>query len=651
MSKVIKKLANLLLHTLSGVVLVAILLILAVAMSMSLPRVQTFVAQEATEWLNRKCGVNITVGAISLENITNLTAERVYVEDLMGDTLLWVGKLSGKIDREALLSEGKFVPYDIVAKDSKFYLMTYEDRTTNIDNLILRIESAFPTDTTSTNSLFTIENVSAENLRFKLYDERLAGKTPPTAIDYSDMDIAVESADFGAITIDGPDVIFSEIENINAVDKSGAELHNSSIGSLLVGWGLLDFKDIDFLSGGSHLILPSLTLRGEDWKIYQKFNDNVRLTLHTTGSTIEPKSAGKWVAELGTFGLSGSNITGVFEGTINDFEVDITGTLYDSEVVAKGGVKNIAKPEQMTADVALSLATTPSKVANIYRSVLHEPLPEEAMVWIEKFSTMKVQTATQLLPQHQVRTSTHLDTDLGGVEIDGTLEYGTKTSFEGTIRSLGVNVGALLGNEDMGDADAKVSGKVQIEAKSIEGNIEASVERLGFKGYDFQNIDLRATLSDSLLQASLSSRDTNALLYAEGNGSLLAEEPEYNLNLNVERLNFGAIGISEKEQVAWLSGDMDASLRGSSLDQMVGRAMINNLTFASATDTLSTELVNISLAGGERDKSFSLYSPIIDLEYRSAASYGDVLNYLTKTLPSQLPLGTRSQEEIGRAHV
>ena len=644
MSKVTKNLANFILHTLSGVVLVAILLVLAVAMSMSLPRVQTFVAQEATEWLNRKCGVNISIGAISLENITNLTAERVYIEDLAGDTLLWVGKLRGKIDREALLSEGKFVPYDIEAKDSKFYLRNYKEGGNNIDNLVKHITSAFPTDTPPTTPLLRIERVSAENFHYKLYDERLAGRTPPTAIDYSDMDIIIASADFGAITIDGKDVIFSEIENINAVDKSGAELHESSIGSLLVGWGLLDFEDIDFLSGGSHLILPSLTLRGEDWEVYKDFCNTVRLTLHTTGSTIEPLSAGKWVAELGTFGLNGSNITGTFDGLVNDFEVDITATLYDSEVVAKGSVKNIEKPEKMTADVNIALTTTPSKAANIYRSVLHEPLPKEAMAWIEKFDTMSVQTSTQLLPQQQVQTTTHIDTNLGSVEIDGRLEYGTNTSFEGTIRSLGVNVGALLGSDDLGGADATLSGKVQMEEKSIEGNIEASVERFGLKDYDLQNIDLRATLSKGVLQATLFSHDSNALLYAEGRGSLLGEEPEYNLNLNIERLNFGALGIGNKEQAAWLAGDMDASLRGSSLDQMVGRAMINNLTFATATDTLSTELVNISLSGGERDKSFSLYSPTLDVEYRSTASYGDVLNYLTQTLPSQLPLSTHGQE-------
>ena len=234
MSKVIKKIANLLLHTLSGVVLVAILLILALSLALSLPRVQTFVADKATDWLSEKCDVRISVGAISLENISRLVAEDLYVEDLAGDTLLWASKLTGRIDREALLHEGRFVPYDAKVQDAKFYLIERGEEPINIDQLIQHIEIQFPTDTTATDSRFAIQNVEAENLRFRLYQERLAGKTPATAIDYADMDIMVRSAHFEEIAIDGGQVVITNVERLNAEDKSGAELHDSSLGSLLV---------------------------------------------------------------------------------------------------------------------------------------------------------------------------------------------------------------------------------------------------------------------------------------------------------------------------------------------------------------------------------------------------------------------------------
>ena len=84
MSKVIKKLANLLLHTLSGVVLAVILLILTLAIAFSLPRVQSLAASKVVGWLSGKTNVEISIGAISIENLTRLTAENLYVEDLRG---------------------------------------------------------------------------------------------------------------------------------------------------------------------------------------------------------------------------------------------------------------------------------------------------------------------------------------------------------------------------------------------------------------------------------------------------------------------------------------------------------------------------------------------------------------------------------------
>ena len=645
MSKVIKKLANLLLHTLSGVVLVAILLILGLALAFSLPRVQTFVADKATDWLAEECNVRVSVGAISLENISRLVAEEVYVEDLAGDTLLWVGKLSGRIDRDALLHEGRFVPYDAKVKDAKLYIIEEGEGGNNIDKLIYHFETLFPADTTSTGSRFEIKNVEAENFRFRLYQERFAGRTPPTAIDYSDMDILISSAHFETIAVEGADVILTNIQRLNAVDKSGAELHDSSLGSLLVGEGLLDFKDVDFLSGGSHLHLPYLILSAPDWKDYSQFNDKVTLNLNVQNSTLEPLSAGKWVAELGLYGAQGENINGYFEGVVNNFATDFMATMYDSEVTLIGEVKSITSPENINADLNVELATTPEKIKSIYRGVLHSDLPKEAEVWVDKFDSVSVRALARLIP-NKVITDALIGTNLGDVEIRGTIGYGSEgESFEGDITTQGVELGKLLSTAELGRADLNLDGRITHKAKVFEGEVNAQVERLDWAGYDFGDISLHASLTDSLVRAQATSYDPNVLLYAEGEGNLSGEAPEYDLILNVENVDLGAMGFSRRGNNSWFSGNMEASLSGRTIDDMVGRAMINNLVYASTTDTLTTELVNIALAGGEHDKSFSLYSPIVDIKYRSSASYKDVLDYLTNTLPSQLPLAAKPLPE------
>lgn len=638
MSKVIKKIANLLLHTLSGVVLVAILLILAVALAFSLPRVQTFVAQEATAWLQEKSNVKVEIGAISIEQLSRLTAKDIYIEDLNGDTLLWASRMSGFIDRKALIDKGEFIPSNIKVEDAKLYLITYDDRSNNIDLMVRHFESLFPTENPTTDATFSIDKASARNLRYRLYDERFVGRTPPTAIDYSDMDIVVRRADFGEIKIIGPDVHLSEISNIDAVDKSGAELHDSSIGSLLVSEGRLDFLNIEFLSGKSHLQLPFLTLSSPLWEDYSQFNDKVTLDLQVTNSTIFPADAGKWVAELGYYGLQGSGINGIFKGTVNDFVTNIEGNFYGAEAVAVAEVKNIITPSEILADANVELATTPEEVKAIYSGVLGSEMPEEIDEWVSKFDTISLGGRVEFSPV-KITTDTHVATNLGGVTICGTLDFTQQGgAFVGDIKTNGVEVGELLAIKDLGKADVVVSSDVELTNGVIEGSVNARIDRLGWCGYDLGEISLSASLADSFMRVTASSNDKNALLYAEAEGNLAGSEPEYNLILNLEKLDFGVMGLTKDQQTSWLSGSVEASLAGHTLDDMTGRAMINDLVYASATDTLSTELINISLAGSTESKSFSLYSPIVDVEYRSTAPYNSVLDYLTKTLPSQLPL-------------
>ena len=639
MSKVTKKIANLLLHTLSGVVLVAILLILTIAMALSLPRVQSFAASELTQWLSRKCDVSISVGALSIENISHISAEEIYVEDLAGDTLLWVGKLTGRIDRKALLDEGRLVPYDAKVRDAKLYLVETPNGKTNIDDLIAHIAGHFPADSTTNGGDFAIRKVSAEQFRFKLYNERLAGRTPESAIDYSDMDIMVENADFEEIAIKGKDLIITGISNLNATDISGAELHGSSLGALTVGEGLLDFRGVDFHTGGSRLRLPYLIISAPTWEDYIDFCDKTTLNLQLQNTIIEPLSAGKWVAELGEFGLRGENVNGIFEGTVNDFAADIVAQLYDSEVTLIGEVQGITAPATMHADLNLNLATTPEKVGNIYRSVLHEEVPQEVAVWLERTDSLVLATRTEVAPE-RVTTDSRLGTNIGEVTINGTLNYGSEgTRFDGKVSTDRFDLGRLLNIAELGKVDMSADGKVSLDkSDSIEGEARVAIRSAAWGEYDFRDVALQATKSGNFLTARLTSNDPNARLYAEGDGKLDGKESEYNLILNLENIDFGAIGIAPKDKTSWLAGNMEASLRGGGLDDMVGRAMINNLVYASSADTLSTELVNISLSGGERDKSFSLYSPILDVEYRSTAPYKEVLDYLTQTLPAQLPL-------------
>lgn len=650
MSKVIKKIGKILLHSLSGVVLVAILLILGVAIALSLPRVQSLVASKAVEILSEKTDAKFSIDAISIENLSKLCVEGLYIEDLRGDTLLYFSKVRGTIDRDMLFGEGKFMPSDVEAQRGVMNLRSQAGEKDNLTLLIDHIASKFPAKEPKGESSFSIDGIKVRDFRFRLYDQDIAGRVPDTSIDYSDMDLAISSLDLKGLAIEGSTVALYGAKRLNTVDKSGASLQNSSFGWLKISEGTLDFKGVDFTSYGTHLSLPYLIIHSDDWEDYKEFCDKVTLTLQTTESSLEPTSAGRFVPVLGDIEIRGEQITGTFDGTVNDFSADISANLYDSEVMVKGEVENITRFDSLTLSAEVALGTTSQRVSEIYGHIVGKELPAEASDWLGRFTTLEVEGTTALSPNKIVADAV-VATNLGNVDIDGTLHYSpSNTLFEGAIAGDGLEAGKILKVEQLGKADLSVSGVAQLIDGTPCGDLKAEVSHIGYGGYDYNNISLQGTLQDGNFRTTATSTDPNILFWLEGDGSLAKSRPEYNMILSLDRADFSALGLADSESRAWLTCNMEATLSGRRLDDMVGRAMINNLTYATAADTLSTELMNISLRGDENDKSFSLRSNIADVEYRSTASYGAVIDYITKTLPASLPWAkTRAEEEQTKA--
>lgn len=646
MSKVIKKIGKILLHSVTGVVLVAILLILALALALSLPRVQSYTASKVVGYITENTEAKISIDAISIEQLSKLCVKGLYVEDLKGDTLIYFSKLTGTINRSELLRKGRLVPSNIKAEDGLFALTNHiDEEDSNLNQVLDQIMGLFPANEKEDRDGFSIEHIEVENSIFRKCVKARVKEDQKGVINYSDMDLAIRSLRLGELVIKDGVVGLYEAEDMNVTDKSGASLQNSSFGQLEISTGTLDFREVDFEADGSHLSLPRLIIKGSTWESYSDFCDLVTISLETTGSTIEPLSAGRFVEALGTLELKGEEITGHFVGTVNDFNANISGRVYDSEVMVNGDVRSVTRFRNLEADAEIDLKTTSEKVKMIYGNIVGSQLPAAAKEWIERFDTLALAGIASVSP-NRVVADAELTTNLGSASVDGTITYcPSEITFDGTLSGDDLKAGKIFKVEQLGTADISLEGAVAIADGDYGGNLRVNIDKVGWANYDYNNIEIRATMANKAFSATATATDPNLIFTLEGDGSLSQTNPEYNMILALERADFGALGIAKQDSSAWLAADVEATLTGRSLDDMVGRAMINNLIYATATDTLSTELVNIALRGGEHDKSFSLRSNVADVEYRSTAPYAEVLTYLTQTFPTQLPWVKSSDNE------
>ncbi len=649
MSKGIKKLANIVLHLFSAVVLVLFLFVLTAALAFSLPRVQTFAAHKAVDWLTEQFGLGLSLERVTISGLSNVVVEELYVEDLAGDTLLYAPRLSATINRNALLKNGEFLPSRIRMEGGRLNLYTSDGGRTNLDALVRKVQSQLPSIKPSDKPL-VITDIRAIDTHFTLRNDKVY-KPQKSGINYSDMDLRIARVDVDRLEIVGERVEM-DINHLTATDKTGAYLEDSSIDKLIVGDAELLFYDARFFSGKARVWFPKVELVAKEWDDFQRYNSSVVMAIESKDSYLTPEALEMFVPDFGNVGVCVDDFDCLFEGIVDDFVVSLANAVVEeADVRGRVRVESVMDMPKMRVSVdSLHLSTTTAQAETIYTMMTGEPLAEEITRWTGRFEWVDL-NLSGLAADNAVDANISLSTDLGRAGVDGVVEFGGngELGFDGEVWMRGLNVGRVAEVESLGKITLTADLAGRIGEDYVDGRGEIFVDRLAYGGYTYNDISLEGSYEQDVAKVTLRSLDRNLLCALEAECDLSWLEPQYNLNLSLEGANFVAMGIAPSDSRSWLSCNLEASAEGGSLDELVGRAMINDLVYATSTDTLTTELVNVVVGNSGAEKSFSLYSPIADVEYRSRASYEDVFAYIANKLLAPLPLNrpaaTGGQEE------
>ena len=653
MSKGIKKVAKVVLHSLLGVVFALILLILGVALTFSLPRVQTFAATELVEWLTAKAGVRASIDAISISALSRVNIEGLYIEDLDGDTLLYASTASAVIDRNALFAKRELKPADVKVDGASMRVVS-KKASSNIDELIRHIESLLPAQESKDVPPFEISGIELTNSRFRLYSPTQY-RPQRSGVNYADMDIAIERAECPRLVIEDG-VVEMELDNMHFADKSGAVVDYGRIGVLTVGLRELTFDDIYLKTMGSTVDVPRLAFDFEDWRDWNEFETLIKMYLKAENSTLTPQGLMAFVPDFFSVGTTVRNFEGSYDGVLQDFWIDARGVLdLLGYVKVSGRVVGVMDIATTTFEVDhLRLNTTTAEAGQIYSNITSAPLPESIARWTDKFEQLAIELSGGGSMSHQ-DFDLAVATDKGDLAVVGSAQVMSKqgVAFNGVIEAKQVELGRVLDVEGLGAISGRVDGELLVAEDYFDTRGSVVVDRVAYGGYEYRDIRLDGGYVGEVLKATLTSADPNMALNLEAECDMSWLVPNYSFVLGVERADFAAVGLSGSNPVSRLSCSIEATGEGASLDELEARAMVNNLLYYSKADTLSTELINIVANNtAEGQHALSLYSPLVDLEYRSKASYNNVIDYFGKRVIAKLPLvknkaeGEMKSEEV-----
>ena len=210
---------------------------------LSLPAVQTKLAEKLTDYLQETYDTAITIDKIGLNWRAEVDARGVYIADHHQDTLIYGNQLQTNILSFAKLIKGDVGFGNIKLSEAKFYVKTYKGEDT--DNLTIFADK-FDSGTQGTSTFLLYGNdVEIVNSQIKIIDENLS---TPILFNLSKVNASAEN-----FKVVGPEV-FADVTSINLSAARGFDIKDLKA-DFSYTRKEMTLKDLELQTAQTHLVL------------------------------------------------------------------------------------------------------------------------------------------------------------------------------------------------------------------------------------------------------------------------------------------------------------------------------------------------------------------------------------------------------------
>jgi hypothetical protein len=192
-----------------------VLFLLLLAIALSLPFVQTKIAQYATNSLNEKFGTNISIDKVAINVFGGVKLKGVLVLDHHNDTLISATRLQTSVLSFKNIADSRLEFGTIRAEGMNLHMKTYKkENFSNLDKFIKAFDNGQP----GTGKFrMRAKDLYVTNGRFRLTNEN--GVTPKV------LDFKKLNGELGDFFIKGSDIT-ANIKKLSLVDHRGLEVKN-----------------------------------------------------------------------------------------------------------------------------------------------------------------------------------------------------------------------------------------------------------------------------------------------------------------------------------------------------------------------------------------------------------------------------------------
>ncbi|MFM9824646.1 translocation/assembly module TamB domain-containing protein [Flavobacterium sp.] len=570
---------------------------MALGIALTLPTIQTKIAEKFVKSINEDFGVNIAIDEVSLTVFGGVKLKKVLILDHHKDTLIYANRIKTNVLDAKKLLDGDLIFGKIFLDGLYFNLKTYrKEQHTNLDVLINSFDSGKPT---TKHFLMTANKATISNGHFILTDQN---RIIPKDVDFTKLSISLSK-----FMIYGPDVN-TVIEKMSFKDHRGIFVENLSsefsYTKKQIRLDKLNLKTIDSKISAEVV----LNYKIEDFK---NFNDKVNFDIQLHSSTISSNDIHCFYKGIGkhlTF------ITqAILKGTLNDLTFSNLKLTDSKNTYLKGRIN--LKNSFGKADQRFYMNIKFDKFSSSYQNlvtllpnVLGKKLPQN----IKKLGVFDLFGDSQTTA-NTIIANLNIKTDLGNIksklDIKG-IDFIDKASYKGNLILDNFDLGAFFERTDVKKAtvDIDIDG-VGFSKKYLNTSIAGNINQINYNDYNYSNIKLNGDFKLPLYKGQISINDPNLNLDFEGLIDLSAKENKYDFHVNVKNADLNKLKFI-KDSTSILKGDIVVQASGNSIENIVGKVYINNTVYQNQKRTYIFDDLNINSSFDQNQvRSINVNSP------------------------------------------
>ena len=625
--------------------------LIAGALVIQLPRVQTAVADKVVRTVSEKLDGELTFEKIHFKPFNTLVVKNVVIIDKHPatdpdnpaapqiDTFFRAGYIIAKISLEGLLDDESLkinrayignaqmnlVLEDFADPDKAGIKYNNLSRIFRLTKKEVRVE---PKD----RELFCIKNVEIENMGFALINKSSKKNLYRGEIDWNNLDIKEIHLKAENMRFDNG-IMYAGVEQMSFRERTGFHVYEMS-GSTRVGRGRTIIEDLEIRDEYSDLKLPLFMMSYANIEAFKDFIGLVKLDAEIATSELDFRTIVYFAPQLKGNELK-ATVSGRMSGCVNDFYVSdvfinshaggfigtVNGRIYGIPEVEDLGVDARLKNMKITAEGLGKFISEWSRGKDLDFSKIGKGVTFSGEA-----------TAKGLI--NNLDTWAHLYSDAGSVNatarLDEVIDTTKAITISGHIKTEDLDMGRILDNDKIGPVSISTGLSARLEQQIAVDIDSLRIKRFNFNKYDYSDIQAKGKYDGLSMNGTVISKDPNLNFIFQG-GYAKSEKSQntvYKFNASIGHADLHATNFDKRgKSIVQLrtSANFTKTRRGNLLGRIdIGNIMLENkggryeigdvILTSHSSDNKYTARLSSKFANGQYSGSASLLDFIKDLK-------------------------------------